>query len=78
LAYTTLRGEGFSGLTIDEDGEGGSRDAGMDKANELIVKAEASQGCSNEVLFQPVESFSKAKFDQKSLLLPIPKVEGVV
>ena len=33
LTYTTLRGEGFSGLTIDEYGEGGSRDAGMDKAN---------------------------------------------
>ena len=77
MTYTTLRGEGFSGLTIDEYGEGGSRDAGMNKVNEVTLKPESSKGCSNEVPFKAVKSLSKVKFKQESLLLPILKSEGV-
>ena len=49
----------------------------MNKANEVTLKPESSKGCSNEVPFKPVESLSKVKFKQESLLFLILKSEGV-
>jgi hypothetical protein len=68
LANPTGWRNGISGFTINQNREGGSGNAGFDKPDEMIIKANMSKCRFNESPFQPIKSFGQIKFDDKSMV----------
>jgi hypothetical protein len=77
LADSPLGGERSGQLTINKDGEGRSRNAGMDEPNEISKEPHYVECSSNEIPVEAVEGLSKVEFKKETIVVPTPKVEGV-
>ena len=69
--------KGISRFTINKNRNGGCGYACIDQGNEMACEPLPSKSLSNEIPLNSVKSFSKIKFQQKSLLFPRFKVKGV-
>jgi len=69
-----LGGERSGWLTINKDGEGRSRNAGVDEPTEISREPHSVERSSNEILVEAVEGLSKVEFEKKTIVVPTPKV----
>ena len=76
LADATL-GRERSRLTVNQNREGRSGNAGMDKVNEGGRETHPVESRSNEVPIEAIKGFSKVKLKEESLMLPTLQVEGM-
>ena len=75
MSDTTLREKICSGLTIDENREGGSRDAGMNKVNEVTLKPEPPQAVAMKFYSRRSKALARSGLSRKACCFQFLRVK---